>query len=81
VELSLGKEVLVADVELTMLAAMEFDFQLDAEKKPIPERNRLAHRAVEEFVRCRLQEGWDPKSNVRLVLNADAVDEVARRMT
>jgi hypothetical protein len=55
VELSLGKETLVADVELTMLAAREIDFQLDAEKKSLPERNRLAHRAVEQFVNHRLQ--------------------------
>jgi hypothetical protein len=63
-----------------MLAAREIDFQLDAEKRPLPERNRLAHRAVEEFVGYCLERGWNPKSDVRLVLNADAVGAVIKRM-
>jgi hypothetical protein len=40
----------------------------------------MAHRAVEEFVNHHLQQGWNPKGDVRLVLNADAVGAVIRRM-
>ena len=80
VELGLAGESFFADVEFTILAGQEIDFQMGAAGKSLPERNRLAYGAVEEFVRLNLRNGWDPRKCGRLVFNGDAVRPVAARL-